>query len=322
MIPSASILICSQHYKDQYIETILNMEKEFFSSSSHLPRTIESSTSLSTIIDNVYSVSKRTTSSLIASTIKSVIESPLIATATLDPSSSSTTPVPPVGRPTLTAVSSINAATTVQSRHTPSPNTLVHHIWPTENYNDGPYALPVGSSVNESLVWGTYEVAKEITTTLATNIIALNTNRNNNGTTFGEINSSLFESSSNSSYDDYGDWNNMTNTTDSMGDDGLPGKNYWPFLLLIFPLFSIFGNVLVVLSVKRERSLWNVTNYFIVSLAIADLLVAIVVMPFAVYFLVSVQSTHSIFASKNAGLPPLTTNYSLVSYLLKLIVIS
>lgn len=62
--------------------------------------------------------------------------------------------------------------------------------------------------------------------------------------------------------------------------------NYWALLLILFSLFAVFGNMLVILSVKRERSLWNVTNYFIVSLAVADLLVAGVVMPFGVYFLV------------------------------------
>lgn len=41
------------------------------------------------------------------------------------------------------------------------------------------------------------------------------------------------------------------------------------------------------MAVVRERTLQSVTNYFIVSLAIADLLVAVVVMPFGVYILVS-----------------------------------
>lgn len=63
--------------------------------------------------------------------------------------------------------------------------------------------------------------------------------------------------------------------------------NYWALVLLIFPILTLFGNVLVILSVCRERALQTVTNYFIVSLAIADLLVAVVVMPFAVYVLVS-----------------------------------
>jgi len=38
-----------------------------------------------------------------------------------------------------------------------------------------------------------------------------------------------------------------------------------------------------VLGVYRERSLRSATNYFIVSLAIADIMVAILVMPLAVY---------------------------------------
>lgn len=66
---------------------------------------------------------------------------------------------------------------------------------------------------------------------------------------------------------------NVTDLFDSVGNEtlgiGTESYNYWALLLIIFPVFTVFGNVLVILSVKRERSLHNVTNYFIVSLAVS-----------------------------------------------------
>jgi len=63
--------------------------------------------------------------------------------------------------------------------------------------------------------------------------------------------------------------------------------NLWSLLLLLFPVATAFGNALVCASVWTERSLQTVTNYFIVSLAVADLMVAVLVMPLAVYVEVS-----------------------------------
>jgi asparagine N-glycosylation enzyme membrane subunit Stt3 len=63
-------------------------------------------------------------------------------------------------------------------------------------------------------------------------------------------------------------------------------KNYWALVLLLLCVMVVFGNVLVILSVARERSLQNITNLFIVSLAVADLCVAGVVMPFYTYTMV------------------------------------
>lgn len=81
---------------------------------------------------------------------------------------------------------------------------------------------------------------------------------------------------------------NTSNWTCSTGDSSSESyHNYWALLLVLFPILTLFRNVLVILSVYRERTLQTATNYFIVSLALADLLVAVVVMPFAVYVLVS-----------------------------------
>lgn len=62
---------------------------------------------------------------------------------------------------------------------------------------------------------------------------------------------------------------------------------YYALCYCILILAIIFGNVLVCLAVLRERSLQTTTNYLVVSLAVADLLVATLVMPWVVYLEVS-----------------------------------
>uniref|UniRef100_A0A8C6T4U6 D(3) dopamine receptor n=1 Tax=Neogobius melanostomus TaxID=47308 RepID=A0A8C6T4U6_9GOBI len=59
--------------------------------------------------------------------------------------------------------------------------------------------------------------------------------------------------------------------------------NYYAMFYSLLILAIVFGNVLVCLAVLRERSLQTTTNYLVVSLAVADLLVASLVMPWAVY---------------------------------------
>ncbi|XP_076862621.1 dopamine receptor D4 related sequence [Brachyhypopomus gauderio] len=80
---------------------------------------------------------------------------------------------------------------------------------------------------------------------------------------------------------------------DSSGSDsgggGGPGEEpeHYNYLALVcgIPLIFIIilGNVLVCLSVLTERSLKTATNYFIISLAVADLLLAVLVLPLYVY---------------------------------------
>lgn len=51
--------------------------------------------------------------------------------------------------------------------------------------------------------------------------------------------------------------------------------------LSVFILVAIVGNILVILSVVCNKHLQTVTNYFIVNLAMADLLLSIIVLPFS-----------------------------------------
>uniref|UniRef100_A0A6J0TSB0 5-hydroxytryptamine receptor 2C isoform X1 n=1 Tax=Pogona vitticeps TaxID=103695 RepID=A0A6J0TSB0_9SAUR len=58
------------------------------------------------------------------------------------------------------------------------------------------------------------------------------------------------------------------------------GEKNWPALLiLIIILLTIGGNILVIMAVSLEKKLQNATNYFLMSLAVADMLVGILVMP-------------------------------------------
>lgn len=58
------------------------------------------------------------------------------------------------------------------------------------------------------------------------------------------------------------------------------GVQNWPALaIVIIIILTISGNILVIMAVKMEKKLHNATNYFLMSLAIADMLVGLLVMP-------------------------------------------
>lgn len=57
------------------------------------------------------------------------------------------------------------------------------------------------------------------------------------------------------------------------------GSKWQVFFLFFLVAAGVTGNVLVCIAVGVERKLQNVTNYFLVSLAMADLFVSLIVMP-------------------------------------------
>lgn len=63
----------------------------------------------------------------------------------------------------------------------------------------------------------------------------------------------------------------------------LPALVFGVLLIVVI----IGGNLLVCLSVFTEKALKTTTNYFIVSLAVADLMLAVLVLPLFVYSEVS-----------------------------------
>jgi hypothetical protein len=70
--------------------------------------------------------------------------------------------------------------------------------------------------------------------------------------------------------------------------------------LLILPILCVtglIGNVMVCIAIWTDRRLHNVTNYFLFSLALADMLVCMIVMPLAI--LIEVKQGMS-FCTTNA----------------------
>jgi hypothetical protein len=58
--------------------------------------------------------------------------------------------------------------------------------------------------------------------------------------------------------------------------------NWFVLTLCIFPIFGTIGNVLLCLTIKRDHSLQNTTNYYLFSLALTDLGICLFVFPVAI----------------------------------------
>ncbi|KAG8445012.1 hypothetical protein GDO86_009960 [Hymenochirus boettgeri] len=75
--------------------------------------------------------------------------------------------------------------------------------------------------------------------------------------------------------------NPSTGVQNDTQPDGVPEKCWLALLTLMVIVPTIGGNILVILAISLEKKLQNATNYFLLSLAVADLLVGIFVMPIA-----------------------------------------
>lgn len=68
-------------------------------------------------------------------------------------------------------------------------------------------------------------------------------------------------------------------TTEAVTRTPMKEKNWPALLILVIIALTIGGNILVILAVSLEKKLQNATNFFLRSLAVADMLVGILVMP-------------------------------------------
>ncbi|KAK7130576.1 hypothetical protein R3I94_015899 [Phoxinus phoxinus] len=73
-------------------------------------------------------------------------------------------------------------------------------------------------------------------------------------------------------------------------DTQLTGKNWAALFILAIIFFTVVGNILVIMAVSIESKLHNATNYFLCSLAVADMLVGFLVMPVS---LISILYNHT-----------------------------
>lgn len=65
---------------------------------------------------------------------------------------------------------------------------------------------------------------------------------------------------------------NSSNNSTIINDDN-ELNNWWAMLAVVLVIGTAAGNILVCLAISWERRLQNVTNYFLMSLAITDLMV-------------------------------------------------
>ena len=99
-----------------------------------------------------------------------------------------------------------------------------------------------------------------------------------------DINETIFQNSSSS----LKEFTNKTGLSTNVDDvSSIIGTVVKAAILITIIIAALFSNLLVVISVSRYRKLRHINNYFLVSLAIADMFVA----SFAMFFSASSEIT-------------------------------
>lgn len=130
-------------------------------------------------------------------------------------------------------------------------------------YDDNDFTLMVLSAV-ESIVY-----KRDINYLYKNNSHSFDYDGENDNETYAENENNQFSN------------HNYTNANDSriLSDNSLEDvNNYWALLAIGLVFGTAGGNILVCLAIAWEKRLQNVTNYFLASLAITDLMVAVLVM--------------------------------------------
>src|ERR1044072_5440123 len=82
--------------------------------------------------------------------------------------------------------------------------------------------------------------------------------------------------------DHYDNLSSITNFTNDILSTDTNSLN-WPILILsISAVFGTLGNLLVCVSISLDKQLQTSTNWFLFSLAIADCLVSLIVLPLSI----------------------------------------
>jgi hypothetical protein len=123
----------------------------------------------------------------------------------------------------------------------------------------------------------------------------LNNNNNNNGNESSNFNGIFLQNETlfathNQLLDT--NYTNVTNNTELETERQNEKDNYWALLAIFLVIGTACGNILVCLAIAWEKRLQNVTNYFLASLAITDLMVAILVMPLGILTLYRGNKKH------------------------------